>query len=395
MRSASRAAAALLAVGLSQGIVFAESPPLALADLAAARKRHPAELEAEARIATSLRRLAGSQGVLLGGATLSAAAGPRRGEGGDASTDVALGLDLPLLFAREEQRALAAAIEAAAPVLRSAARATAELELELAYLDAWRDAELAALRETELGIVFAWLAAVERRVEAGAEAPYEAVAVAGEVTRATLERDAARAAAIASHASLAARVELPLEGRALAGPGAAPPAPPPAEGDGALRLAIRLGAELVAAEARLEAASGVARWSLATELAREGEEEVARLGLAYRIAPRGERPRAEAESAATAAALERRSSVERAALEARAAAAASRLAAPASSFGSETVARALAALEARIVEGKERPSAVLPQRRALVDAEVAAIEGRHARAAARAELVSLTRGVEP
>lgn len=395
MRSASRAAAALLAVGLSQGVVFAASPPLALAELAAARKPHPAELEAEARLASALRRLAGSRGVLLGGATFSAAAGPRRGEGGDASTDVALGLDLPLLFAREEQRALAAAIEAAAPVLRSAARATAELELELAYLDAWRDAEVAALRETELGIVAAWLAAVERRVEAGAEAPYEAVAVAGEVARATLERDAARAVAIASRAALAAAIEIPLEGRTLAGPDDAWLALAPAGGEGALGLALRLDAELAAAEARLDAASGVARWSVATELAREGEEEVARLGLAYRIAPRGERPRAEGETAATAAALERRATLARAALDARAAAAGSRLADSPPSLGPESIDRALAALGARIVEGKERPSAVLPQRRALVDAEAAWIEGRSARAAARAELAALSRGVEP
>jgi hypothetical protein len=331
----------------------------------------------------------------LGGATLSAAAGPRRGGGSDSSTDVALGLDLPLLFARDEQHGLATAIDAAAPVLRAAARATAQLDLELAFLDAWRDGELVALRERQLESVAAWLAATERRVAAGAEAPYEAIAVAGELARATLERDAARATAIASRALLAERVEIPIAGRPLAGPDDAGQAPTAPAGEAALFLALRLEPALAAAEARLEAASGSARWSVASEVAREGEEEVARLGVAYRIAPRGERPRVEEEAAATIAALERRARLARSELEARAAAAASRLAAPAPSLLPEEVARALAALEARIVEGEERPANVLPQRRALLDAEAARIEATRARAAARAELHSLSRGIEP
>jgi hypothetical protein len=377
----------------------ASSPTAPLEQALAARHIHPAELQAEARLAEARQQLARSSGLLLGGATISLATGPRRtgGPSGDeSSTDVAAGIDLPLLFARDEQRALAAAIDAATSPMRSAARATAELELELAYLAAWRDGAEAAFRDRELGLVDEWLAATRRRVEAGADPPYEATVAAGERQRVAVERDVARARSAESRLALAALCNLPAGELSLVAPADSDAdAIPGSVAGGARRLAVERAAELEIAGAALATAAESARWSLASQLAREGDEEIARLGLAYRIAPRGQRRSAAEELAAATRAIRRRAELESASVDERFAAARSLLAGSRASVDEADLSHAFEALATRVAEGKERPGAVLAQRRALVDAQIALLESRHARAAAAAELRALTSRVQP
>jgi len=384
---------AILLGAASGALVSAE---LTVDQAVAARLPHPTELEAAQRLAAAARRLAGASGPLLGGATLSAAAGPRRSDDAASSTDVAIGVDLPLLLAGEEQRALAAAIESAAPALTQAARAGAELEVELAYLAAWRDAEELLLRDRELALLADWLAATRLRVAAGAEAPFRVTVALGEVERVAGQREEARDHALASRLALAALTRLPAGEVRLAAPLAGDAdLSGAAHETGVLRRAIELGTRLELAAAALDSKADTARWALTSELASEGEEEVARLGISYRIAPRRERRTVADERLAAAEAQRRRAALEIAALDARAVTARRTLAAGAAALSEEEIEHAFRALHALVAEGKERPTDVLAERRTLVDARLSLLDRRHARAAASAELRTLSRRLEP
>jgi hypothetical protein len=195
---------------------------------------------------------------------------------------------------------------------------------------------------------------------------------------------------------LAALAPIPEGSLRFAAPEAAAlDSPEPRTGDSAARLAPARAAELRAASAALEASGDAARWSLASELASEGDEEFARFGLAYRIPPRRARRSAADELAARQAAFRRRGELELAAVDARIAAAALRLASPPPALDEAPLGAAFAALALPVAEGKERLTDLLPERRALIDARLALLEERHARAAAAAELRLLTRRTEP
>jgi hypothetical protein len=377
----------------------AAEAPWTLERLGALRRPHPAELEAEARLADAERALAGSAGLVREGVTVAVLAGPRRGDAGSASTDAALDLEVPILVARAEQRGLAAALATAAPVLRAAARAEAERAVALAALDAWRAREEEALREEEAATVEAWLAAARRRVEAGADPPYEATLIAGERDRVALELAAAREDARLAWGRLAALVDVPAEPGPLAAPSAVE-GTVGAELDarfaaGALVRATVERAALARALAALEAAGERARWGLAGEAAREADEDVVRVGLTYRVPPRRKGAAIAALRAAREASAARAEALERADLRARLDAAGARLDAPPPGLAAPELAAATAALGARLTEGKDRPSTILPLRRQLLEARRAALAARHARLRAGVELRALTRGVEP
>jgi hypothetical protein len=362
--------------------------PVELADLTAVRRPHPAELEAEARLAAGRRTLARSAGALLGGPVLSVAAGPRHVESGETRADVAVGLLLPIFAAGPEQRALAAALASAEPLLLAAAGSEAELALAAAYSELWRLDALAALRAEDLAIVERWLAATRRRVEEGADPAYEATLVAGERDRAALELERTRAGVAVARAALAALAPLP-EGELRLVPPTEPPVCSARAGSSALERAARARAELAIAEAGLATRAESARWALASDLAREGDEDVARLGLAYRFAPRGEKVALDEVRAAAEAAEWRASELELSRLAARREAARSRLAAASALSGDDELAAGVAALEARLSEGRSRPSEALPLRRQLLAAREAAIDARAERALAAAELAAL------
>lgn len=386
----SRVLASALALAWMPASARADEPkvPIDLADLAAVRRPHPAELEVEARLAAARRALARSAGPLLGGPQLSLAAGPRRLEDGETRADVALGVELQIYAARPEQRALAEALEAAEPVLRAAAVDDAEFALRAAYVEVWRLDELAALRAEDLALVERWLAATRRRVEEGADPAYEAALVAGERDRARLEVERTRAEIAAAREALSALAPVP-EGELLLARPRAPESCPHSTGSSRRELAARARAALTIAEVGLASRAENARWAVASDLAREGDEEVARLGLAYRFAPRGEKAALGELRAAAIAAELRAAELELARLAARREAARSRLAPSVPASAEEELAAGVAALEARLAEGRSRPSETLPLRRQLLAAREAAIVTHAERTLAAAELAAL------
>ncbi|HLF56205.1 MAG TPA: hypothetical protein VI942_05095, partial [Thermoanaerobaculia bacterium] len=164
-----------------------------------------------------------------------------------------------------------------------------------------------------------------------------------------------------------------------------------------LARAITARGDLERSLVALEAARAASRFSLVGAVEREEGEEVARIGLGYRLPLGGERAaRARALDAALARA-ERDAEIERVQLAARLAAAAER----AASIGAveaptpAAIERALAALDARLAAGKDRPSEILPARRQLYGALVTALEARVARLRLAYELETLTRETLP
>jgi outer membrane protein TolC len=80
-------------------------------------------------------------------------------------------------------------------------------------------------------------------------------------------------------------------------------------------------------------------------------------------------------------------------VRARIAAAQTALAAAEPELGPEHLEQARRALTARVAEGKQRPSEVLPLRRQLLEARLASLAAEALRARAAAELVFLTGGL--
>ena len=97
-----------------------------------------------------------------------------------------MGVDLPLAADGEERRAAALAFDRASRLLPEAAAIEADLALRISFLDAWSAAEEASIRSRDLAAAEGWLAAAERRVEAGADPPFEAALVAAEAAAARL-----------------------------------------------------------------------------------------------------------------------------------------------------------------------------------------------------------------
>ena len=375
-------------------------PELTLAEALARARPASESLVAAVELGEARRELALSRGILLDGSALTAEAGPRRSPEGDDS-DVAVGVDLPLAADGEERRAAALAFDRASRLLPEAAAIEADLALRISFLDAWSAAEEASIRSRDLAAAEGWLAAAERRVEAGADPPFEAALVAAEAAAARLALADARERARLAWAELAARTEIGDRPRPLVAPDAAPPLAGDLDADAprrsALAEALDARTELGLALIALVAARDASRFSLGGSVAREGEEEVARLGLGYRLPLAGERTARAAARDAALAELSRRSELDRARLAARADAAHERAAAGGSDIGlsADAIERALAALDARLAAGKERPSEVLPARRQLFDALTTLVAARAARFRLNYELAALSREFEP
>ncbi len=368
---------------------------LSFADVATRARPAPVELRADAILAEARREKARSRGRLLEGAALSAAAGPRRTEAGSES-DAEVELDLPLALASRESRDFSAALEAAERLLPAAAALEAEAELYALYLDAWLAAAEAGLEADHLSSAVEWARLAGERLAAGADPPLEATLAQAELDGARLAAANAAGARTLAWTRLSARADLP----AIPQPLLEPPAPPlggaseaTLPSDALLVMALRAESALDEARLALDAARETSRWALSGAAEREGEEEAVRLGLAYRIPLPGEG--AGIRQARDARLAERRRDLDlrQSDLEARYAAGRSLAAAlappPVSPADLEG---ALAALELRLREGKDRPSEAILRRRQLLDARRAALRARHTYLTAAHELHTLTRG---
>ncbi len=400
-----RLALVFLAVpGISPHIAPA-APPLSLAEVERLASPPPESLRAMAELAARERELRATGGFAREGPSFAVEAGPRRTAESTTAGDLAVQLDLPVTIAPGPRREVVQRLSVAGSVLAAAARAEARLRLRLAYLEAWlaegRDRLLA--EEADLGEK--WVAIARRRVESGADAPFELALV--EADRLSLERDLdqARQARAKAWGDLRSRAALPEEPVPLAGPAAwdrsgfltAEEARRRFQA-GALLQGVdeRLALELAFVELRSSLA--LQRWSLRGTLAREGDERVGRVGVAYRFPLTGESEAISRERARAAEALRREAEIERAGLVARLQAAVVRLAGlgPAVFLGSLGSARtALEAVALRLEEGKEPPSQAIALRRQLLLGERVALERLRDAHALAAEIEALTKGVEP
>lgn len=374
----------------------ATAADLTLETVVAVGKPSAERLATESFLTAAARELSLSRGILLEGVAVSAEAGPRRSPDGDGS-DFAVGLELPLAGDRAEREAAIELFADAERVLPVAAELEAGLALRLAYVDAWEATEGLVLAERQAASAEGWLQVVEARVAAGAEAPYETSLVVAEVGLARLALAEARVREQVSWSELEARAAVGATPRRLAEPLSADSGREAAverkEVEGVLTVstltrASELRSSLKQALIRLDDARGASRWSLQATAAQEGEEDVARLGLGYRL-PFARQNAARVTARDAAIAEERRGAeLERARLEgrlrgaeARAASFASGLTAT-STFSPREIEEALAALEARVTTGRDRPSAVLPLRRQLLGALLTELAARAAEARA-------------
>jgi len=370
--------------------------PLTLDDIWRRARPGASALQVEAELA-SMRQALAETSRLAGGPTLGLGAGPRRTDGATRG-DLALDLDLPLLARPAARGELQAALARAETLLAQTAEVEERRRIAAAAIAVWLAGERAAGHREDLATVERWREIAARRAEGGAEAPFELDLVDLELGEARSALAAAEGEVRRAWAELAALADLPAEPRAVAEP-PLPPLPEPATVPGrvragALSKAIEARRELAELAGRLELVRAQSRLSLRSSLAQEGLDRVARLGLAYRLPLGGETSAAEA-------ALDRRLTAERrqaelavADLEARTAAAAAQLAAAATA-PAVGIARPLAALELRLVEGKSRPSETLTLRRSLLAAQRARLDRRAAALAAAYEIAALTAEVAP
>jgi hypothetical protein len=380
----------LLAVGVPSP---APAQPAVTFSAALADRLPSAEESAvEVLLGEAGRAAAGGGALAAEAPSASFLAGPRREEGGAESADFAIAVELPLLARRDLRAALGRSLLSHGAAVRSGAAAAAMSDLAAAFVAAWLAQASAELRARDLVIAEEWLVAARRRVEAGADPPYEPTLVAGERDRALAELLAARREVELAWGELAARAAVGSVPRPLSLDGlpSAPERGLVAEGPATVAVAARR--EIALALARLRAAAAGSRWAVASEVAAEGDERLAHLGLAYRLPLRGERAAAERELAAAESAAALEATRAEAALRARLAAAHAVLAAGATTVGQAESERALEALAARVAEGKERASQVLPLRRQLIEARLASLAAEAARARAAAEVHFLLGG---
>ena len=378
-----RARALLLTLG-ALAAPAAAAQPLTFGEALAGRRPSPEQLDADGLLAEARREAAGGASAVAEAPSVAALAGPRRGEDATA-TDVAVAVEVPLLAGRGARGLLAAEVEAAAAPLAAGARAVAAADLASAFVDVWLAQATAAVRAQDLAASEEWLVVARRRVEAGADPPYEPTLVAGERDRSLLELVAARRAIEAAWGELAARSEVGPAPRPVTLDGLPGAAGQPPAGPGAAAAGIDVRERLVVALGRVRGAAAASRWSLQGEVASEGDERLAHVGVAYRLPLRGERAAIAQERAAAEEQARRLAERERATLRARLAAADAALATPPPALGPDDLDRAHRALAARLDEGKERPSEILPLRRQLLEARLATLAAAAAARRAAAE----------
>ena len=385
------------------GVLFAQAPtapPLSYDAVLARARTSPEQYRTEALLAANRRALSATSGFLRDAPTLGFTAGPRTNPiAPTTTTDRTVDLDLPLFLSSGTRQRLKAALGAADPALREAARVDARLQLRQAYLDAWLAEKTLQLRQTDLETVQAWLQAARARLEAGADPAFQVSLVEGEILRAQLDLDEARKAQASAWAALRALSEVPESPGPLEDPG--PAQMPALDGLDAkfqhsvLRTALKDRMELETRAIRQQEALAASRWSLRGSYGRENEDRIAKVGVAYRFPRPGEGRAIRQEAEANTQAVQSELRIALLELTARFQSAAERArsqgpAAPPPAFDT-----ALRAVGLRLAEGKERPSEALPIRRQLLEAQLASyrrLENAHLLAA---ELQALTDGVNP
>lgn len=376
-------------------LLQAQAPPLGLEDLLRLKRPGLAQARHEVTWRRQAGALAATGPLSREGLQVAVETGPRRGTE-RTGTDRVVSLEWPLFFAVRKRAEAGRAQAEAQPRLRGALEVEATHQLVQAYLEAWAAQAQLGLRERQLEAVKALRAVAVARVEAGFDPALQVALVEGEVLRLQGEVAEGRRRHWDAWATLRALVDLPQvpgplaePGRAGA-PGADPAALRAAFERGVLRTALRARRQQEQSQLAFQDALRRSRWSLRASHAEEGIERVSRVGLAFRLPHPGELGAQAQEQRAASALLELEGALAEQALVDRFEATLARLGnleAVPEAAGFEA---AMRALEARLREGKDRPSEVLPLRRALIEAEGARLARIREAAGLQADLEALT-----
>jgi hypothetical protein len=389
----------LVALGFAPHAAVADSPPLTFDDIVQHAVADPAQLARAAGLARWERELAATGRFAREGPTLDTELGPRRTEDGARKAQASARIEVQLLTDGRARAEADTRFRSASPDITAAEVVASRLRLRVAYLDAWLEQEHVAVLDAQRHLIEQLVASVRKRVEGGADAPYEAALVEGELLRSRSESDVARAARGDAWAALRALADLPVEPQALASP-AAPDVNVPEDAEslfasGLLRRAVAHRGSLEAAFLGLENAQRRSRWSAAATVGKEADESFATVGAAYRFPRRGERSALGRERAAATAAIVRETDVEVARLETRFETVIDR----AKRFGPiampDAFDEALRAVALRIELGKDRPSVALLVRRQLLESRGAALQRVRDAHVLIAELDALIAGDAP
>lgn len=356
----------------------ADSAVLTFADIVQRAAADPEVLARAAGLARLQGQLAATGRFTREGPTLEAELGPRRMEDGVRKLEASARVEVPIFSGRHARDQADSQLRAVGPDILAADAVESRLRLRVAYLGAWFEQERLAVLHDQLEASEQALASVRKRVEEGAEAPYEASLVEGEVLRARSESDHARAGLGDAWTGLRALADLPARPQELASPGI-PDLRLPGDAEsrfaaGLLRRAAGHRESFDAAFLELEQARRRSRWSVTTTVAKEADESFATVGAAYRFPRRGESTAVERERAAAAAAIDRGADVETARLTTRFETVIERLRRFGAITPPEAFDAALRAVALRMELGKEPPSVALPVRRQLLEARGAALE---------------------
>lgn len=345
-----------------------------------------AELESE---------LGQTRGWLREGPGLSADAGWRRQPPDGDGADFGVEIELPLASraSRDGRDALTGSLSASRGVMAQAAQLADRQRIVDAYLATWSAQRRLALRRADERQLRAFAERLREQIAAGAVAAFQAGLADAEFRAAQGLAAEAEAEVERTWAILLSVTDLPAEPiPELERPSMTPQANP---GETSL-LAESLLAEQRLAEARSRWTEGreLSRSGIAASLAREGDEDVALVGWRWRIPLSGE---AEAIRRRTAGELSWRQTATRqqlAELEARRLSSRALLAAlPEQEADPAALEAVWQAAELRVREGKDSPAEALNIRRALINAQLTALDLELRRLTAQAELAYLTQEI--
>lgn len=388
-----------VSLGIASSVSPAQSPALTFDDIVQRSLADPALLARTASLARWQRELAATGRFTREGPTLETELGPRRLGDGALKTEAMARIEVPLLSGGRLRADADSRLRGAGPEVLAAEKIASRLRLRTAYLDVWLEQERLKVIDAQVHAIEQLLASVRKRVEGGAEAPYESALVDGEMQRSRSESDRARSALGEAWSELCALVDLPVEPQALASPGM-PELSMPADAEskfqsGLLRRAAAHRGSLESAFLGLEQALRRSRWSAAATLGKEADDSVATVGASYRFPRRGEGAALTRERVTAGAAIDRGAEVEAARLATRFGTVIER----AKRFGPVTSPDAfddaLGAVALRVELGKERPSLALPIRRQLLEARAAALQRIRDAHLLNAEIDALTAGDAP
>ena len=209
----------LVSLCLVSTIAASESQLLTFDDIVQRAASDSALLTRAADLARFQGQVASTGRFSREGPTLEAELGPRRMADGARRLEATARIDVQILSGGRARVEAGSRLRNTSPDILAADAVESRLRLRTAYLDAWLWQERLEVIDRQVESNEQLLASVQKRVEGGAEAPYEADLVEGEMLRSRSESDGARAALGEAWSALRALADLPPEPQTLASPG--------------------------------------------------------------------------------------------------------------------------------------------------------------------------------